>query len=181
MAFLFGYHNKWIWESVVYYVLIFVVLIFLAGLYLFSQFNFHALFILLLLIPVLFLFVRYQKINKLVEVLKGCISAQNGEVVTSLLCFKSKSIPGIAILRDDVIILIPVFGRRHKIFFDKLKTIKEVNNMPGEWLLGKRVFNIEFEEKPSVLFAVPESVGKRWGDIFKKTGSPENKSEVRSS
>ncbi len=179
MAFLFQYHNKWVWELAVYYVLIFIALIFFTGLYLFSHFNFYALFILFLLIPVIFLFIRYQKINKLVAVLKGCISAQNGEVVASLLYFKNKSIPGIAILRDDVIILIPVFGRRHKIFFDKLKVIKEVNSMPGEWLLGKRVFNIEFEKKPSVLFAVPGSVGKRWGLVLKLVGS--RKSEVRSS
>ena len=166
MALVFHYHNKWVWESVVYYVLIFVALIFFTGIHLFSQFNYYALFILLLFIPVLIFFYRQQKTNKLVEVLKGCISAQNGEVVASLLYFKNKSIPGIAILRDDVIILIPIFGRRHKIFFDKLKSIKEVNNMPGEWLLGKRVFNIEFETKPSVLFAVPESAGKRWGLVF---------------
>ena len=167
MALLFRYHDKWIWELAVYYGLLFVALIFFAGLYLFSKFNFYALFILIVLIPVLVLLSHYQKINKLVAVLKGCISAQNGEVVASLLYFKNKSIPGIAILRDDVIILIPVFGRRHKIFFDKLKTIKEVNRMPGEWLLGKRVFLIEFEEKPSVLFAVPESAGKRWRRCFK--------------
>lgn len=102
----------------------------------------------------------------MVGVLKGCISARNGEVAASLLYFRNKALPGIAILRDDVIILIPVFGRRHKIFFDKFKSIKEVKKMPGKWLLGKRIFNIQFETKPSVLFAVPDSVGKRWAVVF---------------
>jgi len=103
----------------------------------------------------------------MVGVLKGCISAQKGEVVASLIYFRKKGLPGVAILRDDVIILIPIFGRRHKIFFDKLKSIEEIKKMPGQWLLGKHIFNIEFETKPSVLFAIPESVAKRWAVIFK--------------
>jgi len=166
VGFLFQTRNNWIWESAVYFVFIFVVIILLATLCFFQQFNFASLFILVLLVPVFIFFNRYQKINKMVGVLKGCISAQNGEVVASLLYFRNKALPGIAILRDDVIILIPIFGRRHKIFFDKFKSVKEVNKIPGKWLPGKRVFNIEFETKPPVLFAVPDSVGKRWAVVF---------------
>lgn len=173
MSLLFRYSGKWIWELAVYIGLILIAIIFSASLYVYLQVGLPGLFILFFLIPILIFIDRYQKTNKLVGVLKGCISAQNGEVVAGLLCFKNKSIPGIAILRNDVIILIPVFGRRHKIFFDKLKTIKEVNKMPGEWLLAKRVFKIEFETKPSVLFAVPGSVGKRWAVILKNVGVPD--------
>ncbi len=166
MGFLFQTRNNWIWESAVYFVFIFVVIILLATLYFFPRFNFASLFILVFLVPAFIFFNHYQRISKMVGVLKGCISAQNGEVVASLLYFRNKALPGIAILREDVIILIPVFGRRHKIFFDKFKSIKETNKVPGKWLLGKRVFNIEFETKPSVLFAVPGSVGKRWTVVF---------------
>lgn len=102
----------------------------------------------------------------MIKVLQGCISAQNGEVIASLLYFKNKSVPGIAILRDDVIILIPIFGRRHKIFFDRIKIIEETDKIPGKWLFGKCVFSIEFETKATVLFAVPCSVGKRWATVF---------------
>jgi len=166
VVFLFQTRNNWIWESAVYFVFIFVAIILLATLYFFPHFNFARLFILVFLVKTFIFFNRFKKINKMVRVLKGCISAQNGEVVASLLYFRNKAIPGVAILRDDVIILIPVFGRWHKIFFDKFKSIKEVKKMPGKWLLGKRIFNIEFETKPSVLFAVPDSVGKRWAVVF---------------
>jgi hypothetical protein len=166
VVFLFQTRNNWIWESAIYFAFIFVAIILLASLYFFPQFNFASLFILVFLIPTFIFFNHYQKINKMIGVLKGCISAQNGEVVASLLYFRNKAIPGIAILRDNVIILIPIFGRRHKIFFDKFKSVKEVNKMPGKWLLDKHVFNIEFETKPPVLFAVPDSVGKRWAVVF---------------
>ena len=164
----FRFRDKWIWEPVFSLVFVlFALLVSLISIWLFFlEYGLVSLVGVLVFIPVAFLIFRFQKINKMIEVLKGCISAQNGEVVASLLSIKNKPIPGVAILRKDVFILIPILGRRHKIFFDKIKTIEETKKIPGKWLIGKRSFNVEFEAKPSVAFAVPESVGKRWAVIF---------------
>jgi len=126
-------------------------------------------FYFLLFIPVgaVFWFI-YSAIEKKVNVLLGCISAQNGEAVESLLVIGNTQSPGIAILRDDVLILIPVVGRRRKYKLENVLSVKQSHWLPGKFVWGKTAFHLQTSGSTKIAFAVSESVGKRWYNQLSK-------------
>ncbi len=110
----------------------------------------------------------YTNIGKKVTILMKCKSAQNGEAVESLLVIGKKQSPGIAILREDVLILIPIIGRRRKYKLESIRSIKKDHWLPGKFLWGKMVFHLQTSSATTIAFAVPESVGKRWYEQLTK-------------
>ena len=119
-------------------------------------------FYFLLFIPVGVVFwLNYAAIGKKVAVLMNCKSAQNGEAVESLLVIGNKQSPGIAILRSDVLILIPVTGRRRKYKLENILSVKHSHCLPGKFIWEKTVFHLQ-TSGTAIAFAIPESVAKRW-------------------
>jgi hypothetical protein len=109
---------------------------------------------------------RAKNINKMIVTLKGCISAQNGETVEGLVCIKDQRSAGIIIMRKDLFILIPVIGRRTKVYFNKITSVTENKLNPIRYLFAKREFTVEVDNVKKVSFGVAESVGKRWAVIL---------------
>lgn len=156
--------KQWPWNASVIYTisLVYIFAWMLITFNLWHQFSNTAFFSVILLLPLFIYIFRYKKINKMITVLKGCISAQNGETAEGLVCLNGVVSPGIAIMRDNLFILIPVTGRRTKVFFENITAINETKSVALKYLFAKRVFNVEVGENKSVSFAVRESVGKRW-------------------
>ena len=120
-------------------------------------------FIILLIIPCgLFIYFSFSPINKQINTLLACISAQNGEAVEALLLINEKQSPGIAILRDDVIILIPVDSRRRKLPLADIKNIIANTRLPDKQLISKTVFTLTTQKDSQYIFAVSRSIGTRW-------------------
>ena len=157
-------YNLWPWNKT--YLHSYVVVSFLSAIFL--TLLFHSVisdlsFIFLLLIPVGILIHNfYAKIAANIKILKNCKSAQNGEVVESLLAIGHKPSPGVAILRNDVLILIPIKGRRKKI---KLENIQSVENTPRflmPFIWGKSIFKLTTDHSVSMTFALPATIANRW-------------------
>ena len=120
-------------------------------------------FIILLLIPCgLFFYFLLSPVKKQVDTLLTCISAQNGEAVESLLLINKKQSPGIVILRDNVIILIPVDGRRRKLPLTDIKSVITSTRLANKQLISKTVFTLITQKDSQYVFAVSRSIGTRW-------------------
>ena len=160
--------KQWPWSTAVIclfsmlYIFVWAVISF----YLWCRFSSVATFSLVLLIPLVVYIFRYRKINKMITVLKGCISAQNGETQEGYVRLHGQLSPGITIMRDNLFILIPVNGRRTKVFFEKMTAVKEKKSVTLKYLFAKRIFQIDVGQNKSVSFAVKESVGKRWSVLL---------------
>lgn len=113
---------------------------------------------------ILWFYYIYQKFKtyRVIKILYGCISAQNGQVYSGLINLRNSLSPGIAILRKDLFILIPVAGRRTKVFFDKITAVNVDCEMSGSLLVDKQVFNISLRENKSVSFALRSADAESW-------------------
>ena len=160
--------KQWPWSTVVIcsFSLLYIFAWAVVSFYLCCRFSLAALFLPALLIPLAVYVFRCRKINKKISVLKGCISAQNGETHEGYVYLHGQLSPGITIMRDNLFILIPVNGRRTKIFFKKMTAVKETKSVTLKYLCAKRIFQVEMGEKKSVKFVVKESVAKRWSVIL---------------
>ena len=135
-------------------------IVFSASLY--SEHGLNSLYFLLFIPAGAIFWFIYAAVGKKVAVLMGCKSAQNGEAVESLLVIGNKQSPGIAILRTDALILIPVIGRRRKYKLENILSVKQNRWLPGKFVWGKIAFHLQTSGSTTIAFAVSESVGKRW-------------------
>lgn len=129
---------------------------------LFPDFGNHALYFLMISFAGVFFYFIYSVVGKKVKILLNCKSAKNGEAVESLLVIGHKQSPGIAILRDDVLILIPIIGRRRKLPLKNITAIKCSRWLPGKFVWGKTAFHLETLNKTPLAFAIAKPVALRW-------------------
>jgi len=154
----------WSWDKriIVIHSLL-IVITSLSLIYFFTKyFTFYAVLPVVILILWGFYFFQKIKTYRYIKILKGCISAQNGTVYSGLIKLRKSLSPGIAILRGDLFILIPVTGRRTKVYFEKITAVNMGKMMPGSWLFGKRVFNISLGEDKSVSFVLTNADAEYW-------------------
>ena len=129
---------------------------------LFQRYGVYALFTLFTTPTIIIYFIKNNRIRKKVAVLKSCKSAQNGEVVDSMLLFNRRPSPGVAIMRENEMVLIPIDGRRRKLQLPKVISIQSGNSLPGIFLLKKTVITLEMDNTHTLRFIVPFSTGRRW-------------------
>lgn len=149
--------EKWPWDSLLLksYIIAPVILSPLTIYQFYS--NYHYSLLILATIPAgLFLYIHFLKINKMMDTLLQCKSAKNGEAVAARLMFNENQSPGIAILRNDVIILIPVKGRRRKL---PLSGIKHIEQSTG---LSKTVITLETENSSQYTLKINHSIARKW-------------------
>ncbi len=108
----------------------------------------------------------YGVVGKRVDQLKEQFSNDPGEVVDALTVIQKIESPGIAILRNDELVIINILKRRATIPLDKIKILREGHMLPGKHLLFKRAFILNASFKNRLAFAVAASVGERWSQIF---------------
>lgn len=162
-----GILKQWPWNDSIRYCL-WISVIIITGITVYSAWYFSDYWFFLLFFSLLLLnyIIRAKKINKMITTLKGCISAQNGETIEGMVSIKGQLSPGIIIMRDDLFILIPVVGRRTKIYFNKITAIKEHRLNPLKYLFSKHGFVVEVDKVKTVSFWVMDSVAKRWSLIL---------------
>jgi hypothetical protein len=156
--------DQWSWNDnylKLYLVLPAIIAIVLSAILYPSQGLYSLYFLLFIPTGVVFWFI-YAAVGKKVSVLMSCKSALNGEAVESLLVIGKIQSPGIAILRPDVLILIPIVGRRRKYKLENILSIKQSNWLPGKFVWGKTAFHLQTTGTTKIAFAVSESVGELW-------------------
>ena len=160
------YYWSWDMRLIVIQILLFNILS-LSLIYFITKYpSWYA--VLTFVIFILWFYYIYQriKIYRQIKILYGCISARNGTVYSGLIKLRNSFSPGIAILREDLFILIPVAGRRAKVFFEKITAVNVEHKMPGSLLVNKHVFTISLGENKSVSFVLTSSDAENWSQVL---------------
>lgn len=158
------FNSQWPWSNSVLllYLLVSASLAVFLALILFPLIGVLSLFSLLIFATGLLLWRSYTRINQQVRVLLDCKSAQNGEVTESLLMIGQEQSPGVAILREDVLILIPTRGRRRKLPLEKIQAIDLSGSLGGKYLWGKTGLRLTTDSSTPLAFALPKTMAVRW-------------------
>jgi len=158
--------EQWPWHPLFLKLYIFapVTLSLLLTGFIYPYYHYYS-FITLIIIPVgIFIHHLQSTIAEKIKTLLGCISAQNGQAVEALLIIDNKQSPGIVILRDTMIILIPIDGRRKKLLFTDIKNVATTYNLANTLLFSKTVFMLETQKSSQYIFAVSRSTGTQWSE-----------------
>jgi len=156
--------EQWPWNGLflkLYIIAPIAISLLLTGL-LYQHYHLYTLIILLSIPCGLIVYLLFSPVKKQIDILLGCISAQNGESAEALLVIDQKQSPGIVILRDKVIILIPIDGRRRKLQLTDVKNITTTTQLANKYLISKTVFTLETQQSHQYIFAVARSTGTRW-------------------
>ena len=160
--------NQWPWNPTYLqlYRLLPLFMSLLLVLIFFNQCQFYASLFLLLIPMGVLLHTIYSSIARRVDVLHHCKSAQNGEVADSMIILGPQPSPGVAILRDTVLVLIPIKGRRRKLQLADITAVDETHGLAGKFIWGKHVFRLSTQHGKSLSFAVSETIAKRWSETL---------------
>ncbi len=160
--------NQWPWNPTYLqlYRLLPLFMSLLLVLIFFNQLQLYAsLFLLLIPIGVL-LHTIYSSVERRVDVLRHCKSAQNGEVADSMMMLGQQPSPGVAILRDTVLVLIPIEGRRRKLQLADIASVQESHKLAGKFVWGKHIFQLTTQHGKTLTFAVAKTIGNRWSKVL---------------
>ncbi len=156
--------EKWPWnkEFLQIFLIVPVLICIVLSALLLPAYGVHSLYF-LLAAPCSILFrLIYGIVGKKVAALKESLPVQDGEAAESLMVIGKIQSPGIAVLRESELILVPIVGERCTIMLADIKSVREGSWLPGKYVWGKRAFIIKTSDKRHFAVAVAESVGKHW-------------------
>jgi hypothetical protein len=130
----------------------------------------HSLWFLTAILAGVVLYLVYGAVGRQVENLKRNLQDDDGELAEGLLVIGKVHSPGVVVLRDNEVELIPIVGARRTIALDEIDSIGEGRWLPGKFVWGKRAFTINASIWEPLAFAVPESIGARWSPILGARG-----------
>lgn len=104
-----------------------------------------------------------------VQYLKQKYESDDGEVLESLMAIGKTESPGLAILRDSELELVPIVGDGVTIPLEKLRVFKEGRMLPGKYVWGKRAFILSPYKLRRVSFAIAQSRAESWSTRFQKS------------
>lgn len=114
-------------------------------------------------IPIGILFrLIYGIVGNSVKRLKSEYRNDPGEVAEGLLVIGKIQSPGLAILREKELALVPIAGDACTIPLNELKILKQGHMLPGKYVWGKWAFIFEPYMNTRIAFAIEETMGKRW-------------------
>ena len=166
--------EKWPWH--VEFLRVFVVVPTVTGVaiaaVLFPVYGPHSLWF-LLAIPFGLLFrlifgVMGAVVRAKVAALRDSMTTHDGEAVESLLVIGHIHSPGLAILGESELVLVPIVGDTCTIPLADITAVRQGRWLPGKYVWGKWAFNLTTPRATRLAFAVPESVGKRWSARLKR-------------
>jgi len=127
----------------------------------------HSLWFLTAILTGIVLYLVYGTAGRRVENLKRRLQDDIGEMAEGLLAIGKIHSPGVVVLRDSELELVPIVGERRIIALSDIESIGEGKWLPGKFVWGKRVFTLSASIWQPLAFAVPESVGARWSRILR--------------
>jgi len=156
--------EKWPWnrELLDLYVFIPIIASLLSIIFLYSYFGNYS-FYFLIAIPGGILFrIMYGTVGKRVASLKIKHSTEYGEIAECLTHIGIIEAPGIALLQDTSLKLVPIVGDAWTVQLSEILSLHEGKWMHGKYLWGKRAFLLKTPEHKRIAFAVAESIGEKW-------------------
>jgi len=110
--------------------------------------------------------VVYTAVGNKVERLRHLFSADVGEVVDSLIVNGNIQSPGIAVLRDRELVLVPIVGKQIALPFSDIKCLRETRWFNGVYYGWKTGFWLTPPGEKRLGFAVASPVAAEWRDIL---------------
>ena len=102
----------------------------------------------------------YGVVGRKVRSLKASVSSEEGDIEESLIVIDKLQSPGIALLSDRRLRLIPIVGKELSLDLGEIESVREVHFFNGKSLIWKKW--LVLSEKPRLGFALPEPVARRW-------------------
>jgi len=161
--------EKWFWnrDLSVAVITISSSMIVVAILLLFPIISIHALWLLPALLFSFLPGIIFGIVGKKIEDLKKKYDDEKGEMEESLMVIGNIHSPGIVILQEETIILVPLAGNLLILSLENISEIKEGKWLPGKYLFGKKVFTFNYPDTGRVAFAVAETTGSRWSEYLR--------------
>ncbi len=78
--------------------------------------------------------------------------------------------PGIAILEETTLRLVPIVGNECIVQLADIQKIHEGKWLSGKYLMGKRTFNLLTPNQKHLAFAVPDSMATKWSEKLQTKG-----------
>ena len=106
----------------------------------------------------------YSAVGKKVRIILESVSENDGEAVETLMHDGKFQSPGVAVLNDSELRLLPIVGKPILIPLKDITSISQTNWLPGKKLFSKHGYKLVYLGHPATIhFAVSPSVGNRWG------------------
>lgn len=102
----------------------------------------------------------YGIAGKKVQVLKESFSNEDGEMQESLIVIGKIQSPGIVILKESKLRLIPIVGKEVALDTQTIKFVRMVSYFNGKSLIWKQW--LVLSTQPVLGFALPEPVANQW-------------------
>ena len=130
----------------------------------------HSLWFLTAILAGIVLYLVYGAVGRRVENLMREFQDDVGELAEGLLVIGKIHSPGVVVLRDSEVELVPIVGKRCVITLADVKSVGEGRWLPGKFVWGKRAFTFNASIWEPLAFAVPESIGIRWSPVLRARG-----------
>ena len=130
----------------------------------------HALWFLTAVLAGAVFYLVYGNVGGRVNALKCGFAGEEADLAEALIVIGKIHSPGIVILRNNELDLVPIVGERRTISLTDTKLVGEGRWLPGKYVWGKRAFTFNSAALNPLAFAVPESVGARWSEKFGEFG-----------
>jgi predicted Ser/Thr protein kinase len=158
----------WIWDSRIVLLMFLVPFIVasIAALALFSTLGPKAMFFQFLgsvgVIPgIVFLIV-----GRRVRSLKAKLSADHSEACEAVFLRRMNQQPGLAVLYEDRLEFIPVFGAKATFAFRDIVSVRDIQWFNGALLWWKAAFSFSAISNERIQLALPEPVARRWREYW---------------
>jgi hypothetical protein len=158
--------DQWLWNPTPLRVVVslFVVFPIIATMALYPSVGRHSLWMLTFSIVGLASWAVYGKVGKRVTALSNSFSQEHGEIAECLIVNGVLQSPGVAVLRDDEIVLAPIIGAPTSVPLETISSVREVQWFNGSLLWWKKGFWLAVPGRKRLGFAVADSIAARWGD-----------------
>ncbi|MEE8575524.1 MAG: hypothetical protein V3T30_08940 [Thermodesulfobacteriota bacterium] len=134
------------------------------------DFNISPYWCLMISLTGLPVYIAYGYVGRKMRALKKVLNDKSGEMADSLMVIGMIQSPGMVILNDAELQLIPLVGSPLTIKLADIHAIHEKSSLPGKGLLGKRAFYPEVEGHKKLAFAVCKPVAERFRNKFRVVG-----------
>jgi hypothetical protein len=114
-----------------------------------------------------------------VRKLKAALPRSTGEVAECLMFRRLFESPGVAVLHEDRLELIPIVGSPITVLLADIAGISEVRWFNGKRLWVKKGYVMEFAEGRRVGVAVAEAFARRWRSRLSRGSLPETAAEAQ--
>ena len=100
----------------------------------------HALWFLTAILAGVMFYLVYGNVGRRVDALKTKFVDSSDEIAEALIVIGKIHSPGIVVLRNNELELVPIMGKRHTISLADTKLAGEGHWLPGKYVWGKRAF-----------------------------------------